>query len=92
MHAVAEKKPNPWGLYDMLGNSFQWCSDCYGGNLPDGAVDPVGPLVGDQNALRVLRGGSWNMEARKCRSAFRNKNPQRDYRGGSDGFRVAMDF
>ena len=61
-HAVGEKGPNPWGLYDMLGNVYEWCSDWWTedlGNNP--VVDPTGPEVGSN---RVRRGGGWVNEAR----------------------------
>ena len=52
-HPVGQKKPNAWGLYDMHGNIWQWCSDWYG-NYPEGeASDPRGP---DKGQARVLRG------------------------------------
>ncbi len=67
-HAVGEKRPNTWGLYDMHGNVLEWCHDGLRTFTPDEAIDPLGPL--DQ-ARRALRGGScWNV-ARDCRSAYR---------------------
>ncbi len=81
--AVGEKLPNGWGLYDMHGNVFEWCSDRapvlsshdkngdikWIGDYPRGAVtDPVGPST---DSLRVSRGGSWFWDAAGCRSAFR---------------------
>jgi len=66
--AVGSFAPNPWGLYDMHGNVFEWCWDWYG-NYPSGAqTDPVGASSG---SARVLRGGSWGISAQFVRSAFR---------------------
>ncbi len=83
-HKVGLKKPNPWGLYDMHGNVWEWCSDWYGGNLSGGA-DPTGPSGGSN---RVFRGGSWWFYPGLCRSAFRFfLDPSN--RGDYLGFRVA---
>jgi formylglycine-generating enzyme required for sulfatase activity len=65
--------PNPWGLYDMHGNVWEWCADWYSKDYSPGLIkDPQGQFEGD---TRVLRGGSWFDPSRICRSAFRGKYP-----------------
>ena len=84
-HAVAGKKPNPWGLFDMHGNTYEWCADWYAPKLVGGS-DPRGPSRG---VSRVLRGGGWGYEPPRCRSADRNKNDP-TFADFSGGFRVVL--
>lgn len=65
---VKQKVPNAWGLYDMMGNVWEWCSDRYEAYPTAAVTNPTGPALG---SLRVYRGGSWDLVAGTVRSAFR---------------------
>jgi formylglycine-generating enzyme required for sulfatase activity len=88
-HAVAEKPQNPWGLYDMTGNVWQWVQDYFGPYPTSHVTDPVGPSTG---SWREFRGCSWKSPAdgvcpQPCRTAYRNFNDKAPT--GSDiGFRL----
>jgi formylglycine-generating enzyme required for sulfatase activity len=74
-HPVGQKKPNPWGLYDMHGNAAEWCNDIYDKDYYQNslAVNPRGPKEGSQY---VLRGGAWKSPAEAVRSSYRlGENP-----------------
>jgi len=86
-HPVKQKAPNAWGLYDMIGNVWEWCSDWYGNYPTVSVTDPRGPSSG---SVRVRRGGSWLSDARGARSASRWGDPGDRY--GRLGFRPALDF
>ena len=83
-HPVGQKAPNAWGLYDMLGNVYEWVGDWYG-PYPGGSVtDPRGPGSG---SYRVVRGGSWGGDARYCRASNRSNDSPGD-RATVLGFRL----
>ncbi len=88
-HAVRQKKPNPFGLYDIHGNVWEWCEewfdDKYYASSP--GTDNTGPSSGSS---RVLRGGSWLSEPSDVRCAYRSGNTP-DYRGNHNGFRVLLE-
>jgi formylglycine-generating enzyme required for sulfatase activity len=94
---VAGKRPNAWGLYDMLGNAREWVLD-YIGPYPGGSItDPRGPQrpVQANLAFRVQRGGAWIDAKSKLRCAWRGwSDPafglHKGFQEGTVGFRVAV--
>ena len=85
-HEVATKKPNELGIYDMSGNSIEWCQDWYDYNYykSSPSINPIGPKSGKK---RVLRGGGWKQDDRAtCLSRYFD-SPKRDV---FNGFRLAI--
>ncbi len=84
---VGHFRANKFGLYDMTGNAWEWCSDWYDAdyyaNSP--SDDPRGPAAA--GSFRVIRGGGWHFNPVFCRSAYRN-NAGPAYRDYFIGFRV----
>ncbi len=85
-HRVGQKRANEFGLHDMHGNVWEWCSDWHDSNYYSKSplTDPKGPSEGSG---RVFRGGSWFELPQFCRSAYRSRDSP-SFRFNYLGFRV----
>jgi len=88
---VASFPPNAFGLYDMIGNTWQWTEDCYLYEYPEWPVDGTPVEVKSACPLRSIRGGSWGTRVERLRPSWRGRDPE--YRKNIlFGFRVARDI
>jgi formylglycine-generating enzyme required for sulfatase activity len=87
-HAVGQLRPNGWGLYDMLGNVWEWCQDWYGDYPTTAVTDPQGAT---QGVFRVYRGCGWQRgeSSLYCQPATRH-GARPNFAHSALGFRVAM--
>lgn len=77
-HAVGLKEPNFWGLYDMLGNVWEWCSDIYDEEV--------------YGSYRIFKGGGWHDEERGCIVSNRRRSHPFSFKIDDLGFRIAKNI
>jgi formylglycine-generating enzyme required for sulfatase activity len=88
-HSVKQKRPNHWGLFDMLGNVREWCADAWWGSHDGAAPNGVARVAGSALSARVMRGGAGTDDPRQVRAASRN-GLSASYRLDHLGFRCAQ--
>jgi len=82
---------SPYGVYDMVGNVWEWCRDWFDEDIYKNRSGQVikDPIGSEKNSSRVLRGGSWNVDRVTARCAYRSRN-RPDYLSNLTGFRVVL--
>lgn len=85
---VGSFPPNPWGLYDLYGNVWEWVQDCWHNDYTDAPTDSTAWTSGGNCRKRVNRGGGWGNNPRSMRSASRDADNAESY-SNAMGFRVA---
>ncbi len=93
-HPVGSKAPNPWGLYDMQGNAWEWCMDVwhpsYDGAPTDGTARISDPGIPEAAWRYVLRGGCWARSARQVGLTYRYRGTS-NFRSCGTGFRIVLE-
>lgn len=88
-HSVGEKRPNGCGLFDMCGNVWEWCQDIFDDKAYTRHFGR-NPVITDEDTNRVIRGGSWNLDAWSARCA-RRLAFQQELFGPALGFRLVRE-
>jgi len=84
---VGERRPNAFGLYDMIGNVHEWIKDCWSYDIKNIPIDGTARITGDCGR-RGLRGGSWGVNAQGSTASYRGRGIAADSRNRYSGFRV----